>query len=254
MHNPPHPGEFITDVYLIPNNLSGRGLAGKLGVAASTLNRLLTGSGGISPEMALRLSKALGRSPEPYFPRRCNPPAIRLSYVAMLSFDIRTLESVAAQVDGDLPADDPIWTAADTRPLDAVHVEGRFSSAGSGRFYFSGRFSGAVKLECRKCLTDVTREVSEEVHFLFAPSGDTTTEDDPDVFTYDPGARQIDVRPAVREGWLLSVPAFAECREDCKGLCLTCGANLNEGPCNCEPATSDARWDSLRHARNDFQA
>lgn len=64
MHNPPHPGEFITDVYLIPNGLSGRELAGKLGVAASTLNRVLTGSSGISPEMALRLSKALSRSPE----------------------------------------------------------------------------------------------------------------------------------------------------------------------------------------------
>jgi hypothetical protein len=42
MHNPPHPGEFIIQVYLDPNNLSGRELAGKLGVAASTLNRILT--------------------------------------------------------------------------------------------------------------------------------------------------------------------------------------------------------------------
>lgn len=64
MHNPPHPGEFIIQVYLEPNNLSGRELAGKLGVAPSTLNRILTGTSRISPEMALRLSKALGRSPE----------------------------------------------------------------------------------------------------------------------------------------------------------------------------------------------
>lgn len=64
MHNPPHPGEFITEAYLEPNKLSGRELASKLAVAASTLNRILTGSSGISPEMALRLSKALGRSPE----------------------------------------------------------------------------------------------------------------------------------------------------------------------------------------------
>ena len=61
MHNPPHPGEFITEVYLEPNGLSGRELAAKLGVAASTLNRVLTGASGISPEMALRLSKALDR-------------------------------------------------------------------------------------------------------------------------------------------------------------------------------------------------
>lgn len=64
MHNPPHPGEFIAGLYLEPNNISGRELAQKLGVAASTLSRVLNGSSRVSPEMALRLSKALGRSPE----------------------------------------------------------------------------------------------------------------------------------------------------------------------------------------------
>ena len=51
-------------MYLEPNDLSGRELAAKLGVAPSTLNRILTGTSGVSPEMALRLAKALGRSPE----------------------------------------------------------------------------------------------------------------------------------------------------------------------------------------------
>jgi addiction module HigA family antidote len=51
MHNPPHPGEFIAEVYLEPNNLSGRELAAKLAAAASTLNRILTGASGISPEI-----------------------------------------------------------------------------------------------------------------------------------------------------------------------------------------------------------
>jgi antitoxin HigA-1 len=64
MHNPPHPGEFISQVYLEPNGISGRDLASRLGVSPSTLNRILTGHSGVSPEMALRLSKCLGRSPE----------------------------------------------------------------------------------------------------------------------------------------------------------------------------------------------
>lgn len=64
MHNPPHPGEFITDIYLAPNGISGRELAQKLDVAASTLSRILNGTSRITPEMALRLSKAIGRSPE----------------------------------------------------------------------------------------------------------------------------------------------------------------------------------------------
>ena len=72
MHNPPHPGEFITEVYLEPNNLSGRELAAKLDVSASTLNRILKGTSGISPEMALRLAKSLGRSPESWLAMQYN--------------------------------------------------------------------------------------------------------------------------------------------------------------------------------------
>jgi addiction module HigA family antidote len=72
MHNPPHPGEFIAEVYLEPNNLSGRELAAKLDVSPSTLNRILKRTSGISPEMALRLSKALGRSPESWLAMQYN--------------------------------------------------------------------------------------------------------------------------------------------------------------------------------------
>ena len=64
MHNPPHPGEFIREVYITPFQISVRKVAESLGVSASTLKRLLNGENNVSPEMALRLSKTLGRSPE----------------------------------------------------------------------------------------------------------------------------------------------------------------------------------------------
>lgn len=64
MDTPPHPGEFILATYMAPFGLSCRYLAGRLDVSPSTLNRLLKQQSGISPEMALRLSKALGRTPE----------------------------------------------------------------------------------------------------------------------------------------------------------------------------------------------
>ena len=64
MHNPPHPGEFISDVYMQPFGYSCRFVAKQLDVSASTLNRILKGKSAITPEMALRLSKALGRTPE----------------------------------------------------------------------------------------------------------------------------------------------------------------------------------------------
>lgn len=61
MHNPPHPGEVLRD-YL--GGVSITGAAKHLGVTRAALSRILNGSAGISAEMALRLSEALGTSPE----------------------------------------------------------------------------------------------------------------------------------------------------------------------------------------------
>ena len=64
MNNPLHPGEFIKEVYLKPLNVSYRSVALKLKVSPSTFLRLIKGQSNVSPEMALRLSKGLGRTPE----------------------------------------------------------------------------------------------------------------------------------------------------------------------------------------------
>lgn len=64
MHNPPHPGNFITDIYLEPIGINGWELAEKLDAAASTLRRILKGTRRVPLEMSLRLSKAIGRSPK----------------------------------------------------------------------------------------------------------------------------------------------------------------------------------------------
>jgi addiction module HigA family antidote len=90
MHNPPHPGEFIAAVYLEPNGVSGRELAAKLRVSPSTLSRVLTGTSSVTPEMALRLSKCLGRSAESWL-------AMQHSYdlcKAKRNIDLRGVETL----------------------------------------------------------------------------------------------------------------------------------------------------------------
>jgi addiction module HigA family antidote len=72
MYDPPHPGEFIREVYLEELSVSSRMVAAKLKVSPSTFARLLNGKSGISPEMALRLSKTLGRSPESWLAMQNN--------------------------------------------------------------------------------------------------------------------------------------------------------------------------------------
>ncbi|MGO9375317.1 MAG: HigA family addiction module antitoxin [Syntrophobacteraceae bacterium] len=64
MKNPPHPGEIIRDLCIEPLGLTVTKAAEGLGVARKTLSLLLNGHAGISPEMAVRLSQAFGRSPE----------------------------------------------------------------------------------------------------------------------------------------------------------------------------------------------
>ncbi|GAB3730429.1 HigA family addiction module antitoxin [Silanimonas algicola] len=93
MFNPPHPGEFIAATYLEPLGMSGRELAALLDVSPSTLSRILKGSSRVSPEMALRLSKALGRSAESWLAMQ---DAHDL-WIARDTVDLRGVKSYTAQ-------------------------------------------------------------------------------------------------------------------------------------------------------------
>jgi len=64
MYNPPHPGEIIREFCVEPLNLSVTEAAKALGVTRKTLSTVLNGRAGVSPEMALRLSRVFGRTPE----------------------------------------------------------------------------------------------------------------------------------------------------------------------------------------------
>jgi addiction module HigA family antidote len=72
MYNPPHPGEFIQEVYLEPLNVSFQLVAEKLKVSPLTFRKLIKGQSNVSPEMALRLSKTLGRTPESWLSMQDN--------------------------------------------------------------------------------------------------------------------------------------------------------------------------------------
>jgi antitoxin HigA-1 len=72
MYNPPHPGEVIDGLYLEPFNVSAREIAAQLRVSPSTFARVVSGKSAISPDMAIRLSKVLGRSPESWLQMQAN--------------------------------------------------------------------------------------------------------------------------------------------------------------------------------------
>ena len=95
MHNPPHPGEFIRETYIEPFDISIRSLAESLGVSPSTLARVVGMRSAVSPEMALRLSKALGRSPESWLAMQRNFDLWQAKKSADLS-DVQKIQFEAA--------------------------------------------------------------------------------------------------------------------------------------------------------------
>ena len=95
MHNPPHPGEFIRETYIEPFDISIRSLADSLGVSPSTLVRVVSTRSAVSPEMALRLSKALGRSPESWLAMQHNFDLWQAKKSADLS-DVQKIQFEAA--------------------------------------------------------------------------------------------------------------------------------------------------------------
>jgi antitoxin HigA-1 len=94
MHNPPHPGEIIREFCIEPLNLSVTEAANALGVTRKTLSALLNGRSGISPEMALRLSKVFGRTPEGWLRLQIQFDLSRTEQLV----DIRKLKRVEANV------------------------------------------------------------------------------------------------------------------------------------------------------------
>jgi uncharacterized protein len=166
----------------------------------------------------------------------------------MLLVDVRSLAVHAVAIDGALALDDEVWLPGDTLPDAPLAVTGRLSSAGGDRFYFTGRLAGAITVDCRRCLVPVTAQVESDVTAIFSAGVDDDA-DDPDFYPLAEGGKKVDLRPVIREQWLLNVPAFAECRPDCRGLCPTCGTDLNTGTCSCVPAP-DRRWAALRATRS----
>lgn len=115
--------------------------------------------------------------------------------------------------------------------------------------------SGGFILPCSRCLADARVAIFGELRYLFSlrsPLQEPTDEDDEDddgevgVIFVDSFQGELDLREEVWETLLLSLPEGALCREDCKGLCPVCGADLNEGACSCVPDTADPRFAVLR--------
>jgi uncharacterized protein len=147
-------------------------------------------------------------------------------------------------------ASQPDLDEESARLAEPVRAVGRVRK-GIAQVDVEGRISGEIEAECTRCLRDVRLKIDAALKAAFVTEENYTSEKeavlrqgDLDVSIYD--GEKIDLADLVREQILLDLPAQILCREDCKGLCQKCGANLNEVNCNCEENEIDPRWSALK--------
>jgi len=101
--------------------------------------------------------------------------------------------------------------------------------------------SAKVVAPCDRCLEDTCVEVESDVEQVYSWGEDVADEE----ITFLPaGVSKLDVKPLILEGIICGTPMRIICTSECKGLCPSCGVNLNQGMCSCHPVT-DERWKKL---------
>lgn len=108
--------------------------------------------------------------------------------------------------------------------------------------FVEGRFRGITTLECVRCLSEYDQPLAWEFGELFAFTADNIT----DSGLLIPDDAHIDLQPLVHDFALIELPIQPICREDCQGLCMECGQNLNEGDCGHHP-NDDSPFASLKN-------
>lgn len=99
-----------------------------------------------------------------------------------------------------------------------------------------GTVEGDAQTSCCRCLEPVNIPFMGEIegYFLIDPDGVAPEDMDEDEFDVLPDNRKIDFAALIKAALLLEAPLVPLCDDECKGICLTCGANLNQGECSCK--------------------
>jgi uncharacterized protein len=137
------------------------------------------------------------------------------------------------------------WLSAECSDLSVglskagVRLEGRLEPAGDG-YLLRGTLRGELRVACARCLEPALVSIDAPMAISFVEQEDDEDDDDEaqdDVVVFEHGV--IDVGGPIRDEILLAVPMSTVCREDCAGICPSCGLNRNLTPCGCEKPAND---------------
>ena len=118
-------------------------------------------------------------------------------------------------------------------------------------FTLNGRIRCCIKGECCRCLNEVEQPLEVDLKLLFQRKQATDEEleamaEEVEVEIISPGTQEVDLADRVHDAIVIELPVRVYCKEDCKGLCPSCGHDLNEGTCSCGDKEADPRWAALK--------
>lgn len=166
-----------------------------------------------------------------------------------MNIDLNSFDREKA-IDETLPAEAVVLEVENARVTGPIAISGKAVKT-SETVGLTGRLSGSVEIECDRCLEAVERPFDIELDLEFAPTEQFESDANLELHSEDmrldaiEGSR-IDLAAIAREQILLDLPQQFFCRDDCKGLCEKCGANLNLKNCDCEDDEIDPRWAALK--------
>jgi uncharacterized protein len=117
-----------------------------------------------------------------------------------------------------------------------------------------GTVAFAADIDCTRCLKPVSQSSLFNFDVVYVTPEDFASERDKEVLTSDLSTdvlpdHRIDLNDVVREQILLNLPEQVFCKDECKGLCSKCGADLNLLSCNCDEDEIDPRWSALKNLK-----
>ena len=159
----------------------------------------------------------------------------------------------------------------------ASHVTANLTKMGR-EVLVRGHFNAPLEGQCKRCLKPLKLSTPVDFTLNYVPSEELEKaapkkgapvpvdeaprkgkrkrrdDDEAPAGSFDPGltdvelygGKSIDLTPALREHLLLALPPSPLCTEDCKGLCLFCGSDLNEAVCGHRQESIDPRWQALK--------
>jgi uncharacterized protein len=157
---------------------------------------------------------------------------------------------IAALADGD-------HAFAFTAPAAAIGLHeflGEVTASGTVRrlaheIIVNAQLAGTIRRECDRCLAEtefpVDAELSLYYHITVPGERVSPQADDQEIRELPGNHDSIILDEEARQALLLAIPLKTLCRDDCKGLCSGCGADLNNEQCRCANTEVDPRWQGL---------